>query len=336
MRILVGIIGAAYAVLLSQTAAALADNPFGVMLRPAPDEDMAIMVARARGLGVAWIGPPLIILDRTQQTSARTCTACAVFAGAGLHIALTVQASGGGGAPSHPPEDVDAFKRRLSGILDAWTPDLLVVENEENSAASYQSKGDLPAAYGVELNAACDIAHAKRIACTNGGLTGRSAAALTWLGYLNDGNSAFACDFAKRTLPDSGTLCSYHQTQDVPAQTRAQLIASAAGLLAVYTKSSIDAVNFHWYGADARAFAEIVAYLNRATHKPVLSNEIGQRPGDANPANVRPLLRAAFASGLKLAMWYSIDGANSVSLFEKDGRLRPAGWEFQRQMSGLR
>lgn len=75
--------------------------------------------------------------------------------------------------------------------------------------------------------------------------------------------------------------------------------------------------------------------LGHITGKPAMSNEIGQRSA-ADPNDVRPLLRAAIAAHIKVAIWYSIDTSNTRSLFEPDGRLRPAGWEFQRQMSGFK
>ncbi len=95
-------------------------------------------------------------------------------------------------------------------------------------------------------------------------------------------------------------------------------------------------VNFHWFGGDSRAFAEVANYLSHATGKPAMTNEFGQRKGAADPQQVRPLLRAAIAETMPLAIWYSIDTADTVSLFGPDGRLRATGWEFQRQLSGLR
>jgi hypothetical protein len=120
----------------------------------------------------------------------------------------------------------------------------------------------------------------------------------------------------------------------VPDSLLHELLQNADLLLPVYRASPIDAVNIHWYGGDANALAQTIGVIERLVGKPVMSNEIGQRRTDADPAHVRPLLRAAFAGRMKLAIWYSVDSEDSVSLFEPDGRLRPAGEEFAHQMSG--
>jgi hypothetical protein len=120
----------------------------------------------------------------------------------------------------------------------------------------------------------------------------------------------------------------------VPEEVTAALLQNADRFLAIYKRAPIDAVNFHWYGHDATVLATVADALARATGKPVLSNEIGQWRWDAGPANVQPLLRAAVAAKLKLAIWYSLDTPNTASLFNQDGSLRRTGVEFARQMSG--
>ena len=146
--------------------------------------------------------------------------------------------------------------------------------------------------------------------------------------------------FARRALytedePEAGVaLCRYRTVAEVPPERRDALLKNADRLIPVYRAAPIDAVNFHWYGHDAGALATTAAILGQLTGKPVLSNEIGQRPWDVTPARVRPLMRAAFAAQLKAAIWYSIDSPFSRSLFEESGALRPSGLEFAKQMSG--
>lgn len=316
-------------------AAARADNPFGVMLFPNPGEGLDLMLARARGLGIDWFRPPTISIEDWPGDGA--CPACGAYFKSGLRLAIAVRATGEASesAPSRPPANLDAFSKTLASAIAAWHPAFVAVEGSENDPRLYKAPGDLVAAYGAELSAACAVAHAAKAACANGGLTGISAAALLWWAALADGDADRACEFAQRALPGR-ELCAYRKAAEVPAQVKAQLIGSADRLLALYRSAPIDTVNFHWFGTDARAFAETADYLAKVTGKPVVSNEIGLRRGADDPALVRPLLRAARAEGLRLAIWYSLDTADTVSLFGRDGRLRPTGWEFQRQLSGLR
>ena len=321
-----------------------ADNPFGVMLWPAGGEDISLLAARAGGLGVAWYRPPAVFVDGWQP--GEPCPTCAALARSGLHLALTVRNGGRDYAPhrpSTPPVDIDAYKRTLASILDAWKADILVVENEENRPWFYAGGTpgiDVSQAYGRELEAACAVAHAHGAACTNGGLSSDAAAAVAWQDYLERGQADLACDFARRAFyternPAAGTrLCAYRSVGEVPKEVRAALLHNADRFLAIYQRAPIDAVNFHWYGHDATALAVVADALARATGKPALSNEIGQWRWDAAPANVRPLLRAATAAKLKLAIWYSLDTPNTASLFNQDGSLRQTGQEFAHQMSG--
>ncbi|MTJ80697.1 MAG: hypothetical protein F8N37_06745 [Telmatospirillum sp.] len=325
---------------------ARADNPFGLMLWPNGHQDLPFVAARARGLGVAWFRPPAVVLDHWQKPAG--CPACEAPARAGLKVALTVRNDGRDHPPrrpSQPPSDWDAFRGTLTGVIEAWKPALLVVENEENNPQSYKAgptPEDLAVAYGKELEQACAVAHAHAIACANGGLSGDAAAGYTWLALLQLGQTEKACSFARKAFYTEedrnagAALCAYRTTASVPADVRTALLRGADVLIPVYARAPIDRVNIHWYGRDADAFAIVADILVRATGKPVMSNEIGQWRWDSNPVSVRPLLRAAFASGVNPAIWYSLDTASTVSLLNEDGSLRPAGEEFVRQMSGRR
>jgi hypothetical protein len=322
---LLGVVAALFAF----AGAARADNPFGVMLFPNPGEDFSLTLARARGLGVAWFRPPTIAL---QSGSVGVPTP---FVHSGLKLAISIRNSPDASArtPSHPPADIRAFRKSIAAVLAAWHPNLVVVETEEDSTAFFDGTAE---AYVAELNAVCAAAHDTKAQCTNGGLTGKAAAALTWLSFLGTKNQTDrACDFAKRALPEE-KLCGYRTPADIPKDLRARLVGSAEALLQAYKTGPIDMINFHWFRGDSRAFAEIAEYLSRATGKPAVTNEFGQRKGAEDPKEIRPLLRAAIAESMPLAIWYSVDTADTVSLFGPDGRLRATGWEFQRQLSGLR
>ncbi len=327
------------AMLLVAAAPARADNPFGVMLWPQQGDGLEMTLARARGLGVAWFRPPTLYLDRWDGT----CPDCGLYVRSGLKLALVVR-NGGEDQPTRRPAvvpaDLAAYRARLAKVLEAWHPAVLVVEASENDPQALTGLGDDFSGYIAELGAACAVAHAHGAYCTNGGLTSTSIAAAAWLDLLRRGLPDQACDFAKRAFyvrgnPDAGApLCTYRRRADVPPRVAAAALAGAGRLLALYRGAAIDVVNVHWFIHDARALSQTVDFVQRTTGKPVVSTEIGQWRWDADPNNVRPLLRAAFAADMKLVIWYSLENGHTASLFEPDGRLRPAGWEFQRQMWG--
>jgi len=286
---------------------ARADNPFGVALWPAAGQDYGLVAMRLAGLGVAWYRPPSIYLDHWRPDS---CPACRALAPSGLSLALTVR----NGEPRHasaPPTDMAAFARQVGAVLDQWKPAMLVVEDEEDQPARYRGS---PADYKAELSAACAEAHRRHATCSNGGLSFQNAIRLTWRGLKGE----LACDYAKRV--GHADWCG--QTS-LPDSTDDKLIE-------IYRSSPIDAVNIHWFGTDANALSQTLDILAKQTGKPLMSNEIGV----ADATHVRPVMRAAMAGHMVTAIWYSVDGAESQSLFDNLGRLRPAGEEFAHQMSG--
>lgn len=315
------------------SAAARADNPFGVALWPGPGQDMSMMTARAGALGVAWFRPPPLYADRWQPDP--RCASCKALARSDLKVALVVRNTGRDTMPrrpSAPPEDLDAYARTIGAMLDQWRPALLVVEEEENRL--YRFAGTA-IDYRKELDAACQAAHQHGIPCANGGLSYEAVTAATWLQLLKDGKADMACDYARRAFYERlGTVCSFRRAQDVPPDLRERLLQGADALLPLYRAASLDWVNFRWNGGDAAALAETITAIGRLTGKPVICTDLSLRRSDSNPIRVRPLLRAAMAGGLKAAIWTSADGEDSTALFDEQGRLRPAGQEFAHQMSG--
>jgi len=319
--------------LAAASPAALADNPFGVMLWPAPGQDFSMMAARAGALGVAWFRPPTLYADRWRADA--NCASCRELARSGLSLVLTVRNSGHDASPhrpSSPPDDLGVYGRTVAAMLDQWHPAMLVVEEEENRLYRFAGTAQ---DYHEELETACKVAHQHGAQCANGGLSYEAATGLTWLQLLRDGKPDLACDYARRAFYDRlGSVCSFHRADEVPPDLRERLLANGDGLVPYYRMAPIDAVNFHWNGGDAAALSQTIDALGRITGKPVMSNEISLRRSDADPSHVRPLLRAAMAGGMKVAVWYSYDGEDSISLFDDAGRLRVAGQEFAHQMSG--
>jgi hypothetical protein len=323
---------------------AWADNPFGLMLWPTSPDDLTLVSARAKGVGVGWLRPPAVFIDRWQIGI--PCAICQQPSRAGLDVALTVRNGGRDYAPRQPsyaPLDLERYKQVLSSILESWKPRILVVENEEDNPQFYRggpTSEENIVAYGRELKTACAVAHAQKIACANGGLSGESAIGLTWLSLLERGTSEDACKFAKHAYyregdKDAGeSLCRYQTPAQIPEDVKTALLRDGDRLLALYKSAPIDMVNLHWYGHDAGVFANVVDVLARASGKPVMSNEIGLWRWDTEPIYVRPLLRAAFAAGVNPAIWFSLETPSTQSLFNEDGSLRQTGREFAHQMSG--
>jgi len=312
--------------LLLAASCARADNPFGLMLWPQSGQDVTFAAARAAALGVVWFRPPALFLDRWKDDS--DCQACRTLQRSGLKLAITIRNGGRDSLPrrpSKPPTDLKAYSHSVGAMLDKWKPAMLVVEDEEDQPLRYDWElDDMPHAYGKELEAACAVAHARQISCANGGLSYDSVALLTW-SVLAKEHLAMACDYARRALPGRPSLCG----GGAPAE-----LKNAEKLLEIYRDSPIDAVNIHWYGADATAFAQSIEIIGRLTGKPVMSNEIALTRTHPDPHHVRPLMRAAMAGHLTIAIWFSVDAADSLSLFDENGVLRPAGEEFAHQMSG--
>jgi hypothetical protein len=144
--------------------AAYADNPFGLMLRPAPGQDLSITAAQSAALGGAWYRPPTLFVDRWHEGS---CPACRALERSGLLLAVTIRNGGGdrlNRRPAIPPADIDAFGKNVESIIEHWKPAMLVIEDEENNAARYadgqvagvwDSGSGTALGYGRELDRAC-------------------------------------------------------------------------------------------------------------------------------------------------------------------------------------
>jgi hypothetical protein len=318
---------------MAVSPAVQAENPYGVALWPAPGQDFSLMAARAGALQVAWFRPPTLYVDRWHPDP--NCPSCRALAKSGLSLALTVRNTGRDAAPrlpSAPPDDFTAYGRTVAAMLDQWRPALLVVEEEENRL--YRFAGTA-VDYRKEFETACAVSHQRGIPCANGGLSYEAVTAATWLQLLRDGKPDIACAYARRAFYERlGSLCGFRRAEDVPPDLREKLLQNADALLPIYRASALDLVNFRWNGGDAVALAQTIEAIGRLTGKPVMSSDMSLRRTDSDPMHVRPLMRAAIAGGMKVAIWTSADSEDSTALFDEQGRLRPAGQEFAHQMSG--
>jgi hypothetical protein len=291
----------------SGAPAPASQNPFGLMLPSRLVRSPGGMKV-ARNLGVVYYRPSSIFLNEWNGT----CAECDIAQRAGLKLVLTVRNNGRGGASS-PPADLMAYQRTLSQVLEKYKPAVLVVENEENSGLFYTGT---PEEYAAELKAACQVAHAKRIPCTNGGLVSTLVALLVYNDYLESGRKQAAQDFAARVFTQ--------KEQEMLNSPKAQeQIRKGKALLASYRPAGADYVNFHWYIADTKALGEAVGYLKAQTGLPVMTNEIGQHNDDANQTTA--VMGKVMEIGLPVAVWFSVDAAKARALVNPDGSMRPTG-----------
>ncbi len=287
-------------------------NPFGLMLG-APGMTVEQRVALAQQLGAVYFRPNSLFVHSWDGN----CLECETALQAGLKLVLTVRNDGGSMQPSHPPEDLALYTQTLGTILDKYRPEVLIVENEENSGLFFTGT---PEQYGTELRAACDTAHAHGIRCANGGLVSLLVALLVYNHYVEMGETAQAQSFVERAF----TPEERSQLDSARAQ---QQIQKGKALLQSYAAAGADYINFHWYIADPAALAEAVQFLSTETGLPAMTNEIGQH--DLSPTTVTDLMSEVVKLQLPYAVWFSIDAPKAQALMNPDGTLRENGAAFQ-------
>ncbi len=293
---------------------------FGVVAAedlPSPDD----LIPRARQLGAQSVRPPVVWVDRW-ITGRSPCAAddCARWTGAGLPLVLVIRANGQFGRPTTPPKDLAAFRKTVGQILDSYRPALLVVEDEENTIDTY-SDGTRPGewdsprdgidtadAYVRELEAACQTAHARKIACTDGGLSGDAVAAAQWVSFMRKDHAAHACSLARRAFDGGEQMCRLKKI-DQAAPARLQQAQRVDRLLALFRRSSVDYVNVHWDQADDESFGWVLDYVRTASGKPVVSTRISPPTDqvDAQPEITARLLDTAARQSLVHALWQLAD-----------------------------
>ena len=249
------------------------------------------------------------------------CPECEPVHAAGLQFVLTIRNSQDERTASSPVTDTGSFERAVGQILDQYRPAVAVVENEENTPQYFSGS---PEDYAAELRAVCEVAHSKHIPCTNGGLLMASVTWVVYFHYLDTGQTAQAASFARRGLQS-------FQQQRLAApggeQSGRQVADLTTRFLKLYKGAGADYLNIHWYGSDAQAFQESVAYMEEAGRLPVLTNEIGQR--NLDPTVTTGLMNMVTRLRLPIAVWFSSDAILAKALNNPDGSLRPTGVAFR-------
>jgi acetyl esterase/lipase len=298
-------------------------NPFGLLLG-ADGIDDQYRVELAKALGVSYFRPWYVNVEA--WNGACYDLACDLGPNAGLQLILTVRNNVNEAPPfaTTPPQDGVAYRRTLDEILTRYQPEVLVVENEEDSARYWS--GTLEQ-YGALLKAACQVAHEQKIPCANGGLSNKTLALLVWADYIDHQQITEACNFVQRAgAVLAADLCRFTAIDHLSDEDKAAL-NTGRKLLEIYKSSGQDYLNFHWYVPDKSAFSEAVNYLRRTVNLPVMSNEIGQI--DQSTETVQKLLSAAAELKLMYVIWFSYDRDAAVALQNEDGSLRPNGQAFR-------
>lgn len=322
-----------------QTAQARPVTPAGTtlgILTPAKIGSVGAsdIIAEARALGIHTVRASQ---DLTNTTLLPRFTA---FRNAGMDVVFSAvyqkQADGTGHSPAHPPatpDEIALYKQRLGTVLDqlhAGPIAAMQVENEENSTQFFA--GTMPQ-YVNELNAAVEVAHARGVKVTNGGITFKPAALLAWRDLKDRGREDQADDFARRVFTaraDRGTLTDLlaKPFAGLRNQTLQAAYDRAKSLIPAFAASAMDYVNFHWYGDNSRAFKQVARYLKRATHKPAVTTEIGQYTTDA-AVTLHHLTAAVNALRMPLVVWFDADGIPALGLHDAPGQLRSNGAIFK-------
>jgi hypothetical protein len=303
---------------LNHSLEAKEKNPFGIIIKSQSlsEEKFKKVI---EDLHTGWYRPAPIFLNRWNGFDSDQ--EIETVKEMGLSVALTVRNNGGPYESTTPPANREEFKRTLTEVLHIIKPSILIVENEENNRIFY--KGTV-GEYGGELKTSVEVAHSKNIPCTNGGLTSKTVTLLVYQHYIDKGRTDKAKSFAKRAFNERLLWQSENKPEELMAE-----IEKGREFLRIYKESHIDYVNFHWYVSDPSSLEEAVTYMKKETGLPVIVNEIGLLKEEEKPEKIKGLLKKIIDMKVPLAVWYSIDGPHSSSLFNSDGKLRENGKVFK-------
>ncbi|KKS32422.1 MAG: hypothetical protein UU93_C0007G0027 [Candidatus Amesbacteria bacterium GW2011_GWA2_42_12] len=296
-------------------------NPFGIMTW---GDNNSTKMQIATDLGAKYFRPLSVFLDKDPLS----CSECQAAIDKGFKLALTIRVNGGRGVPTVPPTDWNAYRDILSQVLDKYQPEILVIENEENSNTFYTGTAQ---EYLQELTVGCEIAHSKNIKCTNGGLVSKLVVVLVSDSYQPDANKAD--DYLRRALTpeDYDTVSGSVGSPQWLAQ-----IQKGKGLLAGYKIAGADFVNFHWHQENAETLPEAVTYLGSTSQGlPVINNEISpQKSISVN--QVTSFMQKVFDLNLPYAVWYSNDSdgvGGPTALTNEAGIPNDSGRAYQQFIS---
>lgn len=300
-----------------------ADPVYGVCFADESDIDVKINVAKMLGAKAIRM---TISLDNYNGKSAAFEKIDA--AGFGVYLNVynhSLNDVNGTRIPQPFPtgEALEIYRKKLAALLDKYRPKILFVENEE--LVNLFHSGEMPD-YTAQVAVTIIEAHMRGILVSNGGLTNPWITILAYRSLLNDGR----VDDAKLLLNTAmdtriAKACTYpNSNPDVEAKT-----AQAAFLILAFSRMGIDFVNFHWYEylksykriddgqSTTGAMKLVVEYLQTATGKKVICNEMGQH--NDNASLTASMLQDVKDCNLKLMIWFSATSRNGATFPLNDG-----------------
>jgi hypothetical protein len=318
----------------------VAKTHFGVMV--AKTEGNLIppsqQVKVAKALGVNYIRARIDV-----ESWGGSNEAYDTYAAAGLKVLLNINSgiprtATGDHKPIPFPTDMSAYSKSLNSILDKYKPEVVVIENEEDNPNYHSGDAD---DYINELKTGIQVAHAKGLKVTNGGITFREVCLIVYDDMAQHGQKQKADEFAQKVFPPA--LLQRMNNPSNPIVKKQ--LEFGRKIIAAYKTLDLDYINFHWYepvksrGAqsvgindttvDPKVFEFVANYLKTTTGKPILTNEFGVF--NTSPSLVKGLLQAARNADLRYAIFYSADGGTgrAVALQNASGELRSNGAAFR-------
>lgn len=317
-----------------QQSSFVADPVYGVCFADESDIDVKINVAKM--LGAKAIRMTISLDNYNGKSSAFEKIDAAGF---GVYLNVynhSLNDANGTRIPQPFPtgDALETYRQKLAALLDKYRPKILFVENEELVDLFHSGKVD---GYAQQVAVTLVEAHMRGILVSNGGLTNPFITILAYRSLLDQGR----IDDAKLLLNTAmdtriAKACTYPGSNaDIEAKT-----ADASYLVQMYSRMGIDFVNFHWYEylksykrvddgqSTTGAMKLVVEYLQTATGKKVICNEMGQH--NDNASLTASMLQDVQACNLKLMIWFSATSRNGATFPLNDGlKLNACGNAFK-------
>ena len=290
----------------------------------------------ANQLGGTWYRPAPVYLSADAK-----CEDCDAARAAGLNILLVVR-NGAAGKPSGPVTDRDDFKKKLQAVLERDKAAMLVVEDEPEDPKNFAGT---PEEYRAEVVAACEVSHAVKIPCANGGLSSLDTGNLV-IDQRFASDQVAAVNFGittELTRIHTGSRFSVvgkgvGHDKDADAQlikgTREYLdkhkgdIDRTRKFIDAINEAHPDRLNFHWHELQPDNVPKVLDALHELSKLDLMCDEMGQK--EQRAFEVGEKLKNALDNYVWPTIWQGTDEKDGiVGLVEKNGKLRPNATPFQ-------
>ena len=234
---------------------------------------------------------------------------------AGLENVLTVRNIIRPGKPSRPPKNIKKYKEKLDNIIENCQPSIIAIEYKETSDKNYLGTATK---YRKQLKAACEVAHNRKIKCTNGGFPSDILAIAVYAEYIKNDQQDKADDFAKRAISD-------HKRKIITGKKTGkfldQAIEKANDFIKIYKEVDIDFVNIHWNIEDAKALEECAKFIEDKTNeKKIISSEFRKPLGNKE---TQKIMERVTELEFPCVMWYfPIEGPKAWAILEQNDQPR--------------